>query len=339
MHARLGVYNQTRYNEAGAVAEGIVDQAQRLITGGGHSQQDRIIEGKRKSLERALYYSYQAADIAHIREPNVKHKALINPNVTKQDYDDKILSTFYENNYKPGDLLIWYGRQGNKIVPSHWIIYLQDLTELAYFKGDIRKCNYYIKWENEEGKICGSWVAIRGPVETKINFLQKNGISLETPNHTLNILMPKTEETVKYFKRYNKFYLSNVDSETNKICWRVAAIDTVSMPGIIEINAVEYYANESEDADGVVGGKLDATPVEPDFGPIEGENIIKPKRVYTYEYLGNNDGEWQVPADLPLEVVIEGKKLTLKWIASYSGKDFILSFGNIQKKITVESLF
>jgi hypothetical protein len=53
-------------------------------------------------------------------------------------------------------------------------------------------------------------LAVRGPVETKINFIQKNGISLDVPNHTLNILMPKNEHTLKYFKRYSKFYLKGL---------------------------------------------------------------------------------------------------------------------------------
>jgi hypothetical protein len=75
---------------------------------------------------------------------------------------------------------------------------LQDLTELAYFRGDIRKCNYEIAWEDEDGKH-SAYAAIRGPVETKINFIQKHGVSIDTPNHSLNILMPKSESAVKYF--------------------------------------------------------------------------------------------------------------------------------------------
>ena len=35
---------------------------------------------------------------------------------------------------------------------------------------------------------------------------KKHGISVDTPNYSLSILMPKNEDTLKYFKRYNKFY-------------------------------------------------------------------------------------------------------------------------------------
>ena len=66
--------------------------------------------------------------------------------------------------------------------------------------------------------------------------------------------MPKNEHTIKYFQRYGKFYLQGHDT-----CWRVEATDEYSMPGILEITAVEYYANETEDDvdNGIVGGLIE----------------------------------------------------------------------------------
>jgi hypothetical protein len=78
---------------------------------------------------------------------------------------------------------------------------------LAYFRGDIRKCSYEIAWEDDEGNLQKTYAAVRGPVETKINFIQKHGISVDTPNHSLNIIMPRNDYTINYFKRYKKFYL------------------------------------------------------------------------------------------------------------------------------------
>ena len=34
------------------------------------------------------------------------------------------------------------------------------------------------------------------------------------------------------------------DNYPERICWRVEATDTISMPGILEITAYEYYINE-----------------------------------------------------------------------------------------------
>ena len=44
------------------------------------------------------------------------------------------------------------------------------MNEIAYFRGEIRRCSYEISWEDENG-MHSTYAAIRGPVETKINFV------------------------------------------------------------------------------------------------------------------------------------------------------------------------
>jgi hypothetical protein len=43
-----------------------------------------------------------------------------------------------------------------------------------------------------------------------------------------------------------------------QVCWRVEALDWISTPGILEIAAVEYYANKDEDdiENGIVGALI-----------------------------------------------------------------------------------
>lgn len=335
MQARLGVYEKKPYEKPGVVD----DQATRLEQMGGYRQQDRMIRAKRQSLDRALYNSYQAAEISPVNNPEQRHRALMNPNQTKPDYDDKILTVGYEHNYKPGDVFIWHRRQDNMTIDSHWLIYLQDTTELAYFKGDVRKCNYYVRWLNDEKQEVGRWFAIRGPVETKIDYASKEGVSFDTPNHSLSIMLSKDQETIKYFKRYAKFYVTGVDELTDKICWRVEATDTISMPGVLELTAVEYYANESEDSDGLVGSLL-VTPSEPEEiqNLIEGESIIRPKKSYVYYYTGSQDAKWIVKSNTPVDYEINGKEIKITWTKTYSGL-ITLSYGDSSRDIVVESLF
>ena len=92
------------------------------------------------------------------------NRALINPDKNKFDYDDKIVSVHYESGYNSGDVFEWMGTD------TYWLIYLQDIDELAYFRGEIRKCSYTIAWQDEDG-LHSSYAAVRGPVETKINFI------------------------------------------------------------------------------------------------------------------------------------------------------------------------
>ena len=305
----------------------------RLKVRGGEVQQDRMIKDKRDSLDKAILYSYQGAKVRKLGSDTID-MALINPNRVKQDYDDKTISIGYEYGYAPGTVFEWVNT-GTK-----WLIYLQDLTELAYFHGDVRKCDYEIKWMDEKGNPQSTYIALRGPKETKLNSSIKEGISFDFTNHTLNMLMPKTKETLEYFTRYSKFYLQGL-SEDTPICWRVEATDSISTPGILEINAVEYYVNEQEDniEEGLVGDLI-ADPVvpEPSAAEIEGEVFIKPKKTYIYKYTGDNTGNWSWDSKLPLDVKINGNEISIKWTTTYNGL-FVLSFGDIEKTIVVESLF
>lgn len=293
---------------------------------GGNTQQERMVKDKRETLERAIKYSYQGAKVLAVGdiEPAA---ALINPNAVKQDYDDKVISIDFDYNYSVGTVFDWLNT-GTK-----WLIYLQDLTELAYFKGDIRKCNYEIKWK-VEGQLYTTYAALTGPSEKKIDSFEKQGINIDIPNYTLHFYIPNTPETLQHFSRYTKFYLQGL-----KTCWQIEAIDCISMPGIIEVYAHEYYSNVQEDdiVQGLVGDLI-VDPIVEDNDNILGNIFIKPKQNYIYQYTGEDEGEWTWDTRLPIRAIKQQKEIQLKWDAMYGGQ-FELSFGNTVKTIVVESLF
>ena len=330
---RLGVYEKPVFNPEEHALEGVTQQAERFRHNGGNRQQERMIKDKRRSLDRAVWYSYQAADIKHLGD-NKSIRALINPNKVKQDYDDKILSVGFEHDFKCGDVFEWVGTN------SHWLIYLQDLTELAYFRGDIRRCSYVITWE-DDNKNYEVYVALRGPKESTISSSNAHGLSIDSPNYSLNLLVPKNEATLKYFKRYGKFYLKN-----DSTCWRIEAVDAYSTPGIIEVSAMEYYANTAEDdiENSVVGGLI-VEPQNPNNAEVDatiiGETFIKVKKTYTYTFKGRSISEWKVDTKYPVSLEVskaDPRTVQLKWNEPFSGQ-FNLSYGNFTKTIVVESLF
>ena len=333
--------------------DGVNNAANYLKKIGGYRQQDRMITDKRKNLDRAVKYSYQGAFVTKIVETTettdtmtvvgdttntTSVRALINPNRLKQDYDDKIISIGYEHQFKPGDVFKWDN------TGTYWLIYLQDLTELAYFRGDIRKCRYQISFKDETGATKTVYAAVRGPVETKVNSIQKEGITVDVPNSSLNILMPKTADTLKAFQRYNKFFLKTLES-SEALVWRVEATDSVSMPGVLEINATEYYVNKDEDdvSNSVVSGLIVA-PVDPNTTEsneaIVGETFIKPKKEYVYTFSGALISDWTIVAQTNVisSEEVDEHTIKIKWNSSYSGQ-FELKYGSYSKTIVVESLF
>ena len=319
----------------------------RLEWQGGIAQEDRMIKDKWRTLLRVLKYSYQACDIALAQaqqeildeglEPEYPIvRALINPDKNKQDYDDKILSVDYIHQFKPGDVFEW------KNTGTHWIIYLQQLTEDAYFRGEIRRCRYKIKFKDEDGNICYTYAAIRGPVETQIDSIQKNQERIDKPNLSLNILMPRNEVTIKAFDRYKEFILDGR-------CWKVKAVDPISMTvdrqGVLEVNAQEDYINEVTDDE--INEIKDGLIVEPDEptpnSEINGETFIKPAipEIYSVDMDG---GTWCIRENnVPVDIEpIDNKSVQVTWKKMTSGQ-FTLVWNNgsdtYEKVIVVESLF
>ena len=312
----------------------------RLQNRGGSAQQDRMIKDKQSSFERAVQYSYQGAQVQLIHSENIA-PALMNPNKLLADYDEKTISVDYRHGFKTGDVFRWINPSKNN-GDTYWLVYLQDLTELAYFKADVRRCSYLIKWQTNNQEY-STYVAIKGPKEQKIKSVSKSQFNMDLPSYTITLLIPKNEETIKQFTRYAKFYLQGLVENEVSICWRVEAVDSISLPGLLEVHAREFYANDDEDdiANGIVGGLIepiiDDIQINRENEGIVGDNFIKPGFTYTYIGLGET-ALWQYDSSLPITAEIDKNSISLKWDASYSGQ-FILSYGDKIKTIIVESLF
>lgn len=315
----------------------------RLQHHGGIKQEDRMIKDKWRAFHQAQVFSYQGCDVSLVQKydscdqlkDQKQYRALINPDKTKQDYDDKILSIDYNTTFGPGDVFKWIGTD------SHWLIYLQALTEDAYFRGEIRRCKYIIKFKDKEGNVKQTWAAIRGPVETAIDSIQKNQVRVDRPNLSLNILMPLNEDTLYAFDRYSRFLFAGK-------AWRVQAPDSISIKNVLEISAEEYYIDREEDdideevADGLIIEPIDPNP-ETDLPQIEGLTFIKPKitEIYKAPELGGN---WKIiESDFPVCLKVSNDPfVSVTWNKSISGQ-FTLQWSKgdttLTKIIVVESLF
>lgn len=319
---------------------------QRLEWRGGIHQEDRMIKDKWRTFQRTLKYSYQAATVSlaqkytdclsagsdESEEPiGLAPRALINPDKVKQDYDDKILSIDYAHGFEPGDVFKWRGTD------TYWLIYLEELTEDAYFRGSIRRCKYKIGFKDDDGNWCYTWAAIRGPVETQIDSIQKNQVRVDNPNLSLNILLPQNEKTRRAFKRYKEFLFKGR-------CWQVQAWDEISMRNVIEVAAEERYIDKMTDdmiaemKDGLVIEPLDPTPES----GITGNTWIKPmlEEIYSVEESG---GKWSVDKTVPVCLKsLDETRVKVKWQKTTHGQ-FDLHWTkddtSYSKTIVVESLF
>ena len=296
-------------------------------------QHDRMVQDKLRSLHRALLYSYQTTWIKKDGDESAEYvRALINPDKVKFDYDEKIVSIDHIHGFKSGDTFEWKGTN------THWIILKQELTEIAYFRGNVRRCQLLEAIDPETKEICSFWAAIRGPVETKINFIQKAGLVAHVPNMTLQIYAPLNDITKKLFNRYFRFKFAD-------LTWMVTAYDSISTPGIIEFTAQEDYDCDHED---LLIEPIDPNPpVTNTTAPqIVGETFVRP--LITCEFIANpmiQGQSWSIalPSDKQnvsdvLSWESKDNVIKVTWSAMVSGS-YIISYGDLTKTVVVESLF
>ena len=196
----------------------------------GEGADERLVEGKLRSMHAALENSYQAEWVifnkgtSHER----KFKALINPDKLKDDYDKKIISIDFEAGAKVGDVFYW------ERTNTYWMITLQYYEEEAYFRGSIQRCDYQLDINGHK-----YWIYLRGPVETTIQWRQKHQLNFNDLNYSLIMYIVKNEETVNFLKRHQVVTFDNHR-------WKVVATDIYSNSGYMQVYLDEYFDNDLE---------------------------------------------------------------------------------------------
>ena len=285
----------------------------RLQFNGGIVAEGRMQQGKLKSLKKALLYSYQAATA--ILQDGRMFRCLINPDKLKNDYDDKIISIPYEDicvgkiievideetgeikkveqpvprigktsqgiepiGLKCGDVFTW------KETNTDWIVFLQRLEEDAYFRAEIRRCDYEIDVNGVKYKAYA-----QGPDGDTISWHTKNNVSWNDIDFYIRLYVQKTEETKNYFHR---FQILEFDGKP----WEVQTVDTISTDGIMEVVIKEYYQNTIQDL--VNQEKEDFESQKPEIDEtlpyIKGETNVYPYDEKDYEIINAENGMWLV---------------------------------------------
>lgn len=290
---------------------------QRIHLAGGDSD-GRNVKSKLKSMQSALKNSYQAEWITFNKK---KCRCLINPDKLKNDYDQKEISIEFDYGMKNGDTFYW-DRTGH-----HWIAYLQRYEEEAYFRAQIRRCDYQI--DVNENKY---WIYLRGPVETAIIWRQKHQTEFNDLNYSILFYITKNEETLDFFKR---FQILKFDGHN----WRVAATDKYSQDGLIEVYLEEYYDNPMEDA------MIVPEIIEPDTTKpyIDGPQIVKPYDTnVTFSIVDKTEGEFVINSSKVKIISSDATQCVCEIITGKSGQFEVLykvdGEDDIVLPVTIKSL-
>ena len=285
------------------------------ITALGGNQLQRINKQKLKSFRQALKNDYNSRLIKtslHSAWP-----ALIVNDIAglKSNYDKKYVSVEFNAGLEPGDVF--------EILDdgTHWMVYLPILTETAYLRSEIIRCRYTLEIDG-----MSYWVYFRGPEETDLRWFIKNAINVNELNLSGTIFIKLTPQTREFFKRFTHIKVDNH-------IWEVQVTDSISVPGILELEVQEYYDNPI--------AELPEIKKETEDSVIVGETIVSQDSEIGYyipkSYL-KKKYEWKVtgnPRVRILEVLNNGNMCKVKVFDGAVG-NYTISYGDYNLECTID---
>ena len=273
----------------------------------------RIKQQKLNSFYAALKKDYNSRPI--LTPLGEEFQALINDDNTKPDYDKRFVSVDFDAQLNPGD--VFECTDDN----THWMIYLPDLVEIAYLKAEIIRCRYQLTiGENDY------WIYFQGPTETAVRWNLKNNITWNDMNFSGTVYIQKTEETEKYFDRFTKL---KIDGHR----WQIKVVDTITVPGIIELEVQEYFDNLTEDIPEVK--KMDNQTT------IFGQTTVYPDSIVGYQIgdsLLNDSSKWTI-TDNNNVIILEtqlNNKICKVHVKEKAEGFFNINYGETTLKINID---
>ena len=278
----------------------------------------RINLQKLRSLQAALKDDYQSRMIKtplHMAWP-----CLINDDTSglKPDYDKKIISVEYDAGLEPGDVFECLDDG------THWMIYLPRLTETAYLRSSIIRCRYTMTIDDEE-----YWIYFQGPTETDLRWFIKRGININELNLSGTIYIKLNSQTRAFFERFTHI---KVDGHI----WEVQVTDSISVPGILEIEVQEYYDNPIAELPEIRRGTENT-----DTNIIIGETIVPQDTTIGYyipkEYLKDKD-EWSITGNPRVELIEVMNNGNMCKVRVHDGAigSYIVSYGEYNLNVQID---
>lgn len=282
----------------------------------GGDQLSRINKQKLQSFRAALKNDYNSRLIKTDKHASVPCIIKNNAYGLKADYDKKYISVEFSAGLEAGD--VFQCLDDN----SRWMIYLPILTETAYLRSEIIRCDHSLNINGKE-----YFVYFQGPVETDIRWFIKNGINANELNKSGTVYIKKDDNTLSFFHRFTKIKI-------NGHMWEVQVTDPISVPGILELELQEYYDNKEADLPQVKPSDKNQL--------IKGEKIVKQNTSVGYmvdDSIYNSSTSWTIAGNdrVKIEEVLNNGQICKVKIHEGAVGKFTLMYGTNSMEITIDT--
>lgn len=282
----------------------------------GGDQLSRINKQKLQSLRAALKNDYNSRLIKTDKHSAVPCIIKNNAYGLKADYDRKYISVEFSAGLEAGDVFQCLDDK------SRWMIYLPILTETAYLRSEIIRCDHSLTVNGKE-----YFIYFQGPVETDVRWFIKNGINANELNKSGTIFIKKDENTANFFHRFTKI---KIDGHR----WEVQVVDSISIQGILELEIQEYYDNKEEDLPQVKPSDKDQL--------IKGEKVVKQNTSVGYmvdDSIYSKDYSWEILGNdrVKIEEVLNDGKICKVKVYDAAVGTFTIKYGDTKLEVKIDT--
>lgn len=196
----------------------------------GTNPQRRAMESGILEFSRSLRYNEHTQRSLHKDGDSLTFDGIVLTNKEDDNKSTQILLTELDVPLKCGDIVIWNNER--------WLVYQYTTSSYQpYQKFFMVRCNYEIKWVDEEGGIRKSWCYLLGSKDSKIkdNFRTWNEVITPQPNKYIQLILPHTTMAI------------NTEIIVLDEAWYLVDYDQNSVPGIVFMSFTETNINELRD--------------------------------------------------------------------------------------------
>lgn len=230
---------------------------------------------------------------------------------TSKDKEEKKLMYLYvalDIPVRVGDILTWV--QDNGAIEK-WLL-LQKVHDVheAYQTFQMVKCNYELRWIDEEGYLHKSWAYAVSSVDSMVkgNFRMWHSLATPQPNKFAEIIMPRPELTHSDKDQLMRGINFIIENEA----WQVIECDWTSVEGVIYMSLTESKVNyqyDDRDIDVADTDRYKFPTLQPLY--VVGDYIIP-------EFEEGTLNEWEIELIPSDDTLVE--KDDIHWRAIAAGK-------------------
>jgi len=283
----------------------------------GGDQLSRIDKQKLRTFQTALKNGYNTR---YIKVGNSVWPCFIGTLTggLKAKYNKEMISVEYASGLTPGDTFELLDNG------SHWMIYLPTIAEKAYLHSEIIECRYNLEINGKK-----YYMYVCGPQETDLRWFLKNNINANELNLSGTIYIKNDANTKDFFKRFTKIKFGGHR-------WEVQVTDSISTPGILELEIQEYYDNSIEELP-----EIKRANGEIPLNVISGQTVVKQDMVIGYainDLAYDPKIEWKIRNNprVKIEEVLEDGRICKVKVYPGAVKDFDVVYGDQYLTVTID---